>query len=290
MKKIIISPSVTNWHIKNVYRYMQDISETEPISRQEEIELCKKIKQGDRKAYEDLIKSNLRFVISVAKQFQGQGLDLDDLIAEGNLGLLTAVNKFDHNANIKFISYAVWWIRYQIMYSIAKQSRVVVLPMNKINNIIKINKIIEQKEQELGREILKQDIVGDVKRKIDKITEDDFNACYESRKKSISFDSTISPEDSTTLIDNYENEEESYNTESIVLNKDMLSNIEKVLETLHVVEKDVLRWKLQLPNCPFKCLNDVLVTYKMSEKKYNYTYNRAIEKLRKKGRIKLLSE
>jgi len=155
MKKVRIKQSVTNWHIESVYRYLVDISKIEGKTREEENELSRKIQQGDSKALEDLVKANLRFVVSVAKQYQGQGLFLDDLIAEGNTGLLVAAKQFNPDKGIKFISYAVWWIRQSIMFACAKQSRIVELPMNKINNIGKINKIMEIMEQKEERSLSK---------------------------------------------------------------------------------------------------------------------------------------
>src|SRR5436190_21558535 len=152
MRQLKITKQVTNRETQSLEKYLQEIGKVELITAEQEVELARKIKQGDKKALEQLTKANLRFVVSVAKQYQNQGLTLGDLINEGNLGLIKAAQRFDETRGFKFISYAVWWIRQSILQALAEQSRIVRLPLNKIGSINKINKTFSKLEQELERE------------------------------------------------------------------------------------------------------------------------------------------
>ena len=151
MRQLKITKSITNRESASLEKYLLEIGKEELLSVEEEVHLAQRIKQGDNKALEKLVKANLRFVVSVAKQYQHQGLSLPDLINEGNLGLIKAAEKFDETKGFKFISYAVWWIRQSILQAIAEQSRIVRLPLNKIGTINKINKVFNQLEQEFQR-------------------------------------------------------------------------------------------------------------------------------------------
>src|SRR6186713_174684 len=152
MRQLKITKSITNRESQSLEKYLQEIGKVELISPEEEVELAQRIKAGDQRALEKLTKANLRFVVSVAKQYQNQGLTLPDLINEGNLGLIKAAQRFDETRGFKFISYAVWWIRQSILQALAEQSRIVRLPLNKIGSINKINKAFSQLEQEFERE------------------------------------------------------------------------------------------------------------------------------------------
>ena len=151
MRQLKITKSITNRESASLDKYLQEIGHEELISVEEEVELAQRIRQGDRKALEKLTKANLRFVVSVAKQYQNQGLSLPDLINEGNLGLIKAAEKFDETRGFKFISYAVWWIRQSILQAIAEQSRIVRLPLNQVSSVNKINRILNKFEQENER-------------------------------------------------------------------------------------------------------------------------------------------
>ena len=151
MRQLKITKSITNRESASLDKYLQEIGHEEMISIEEEVELAQKIRNGDRKALERLTKANLRFVVSVAKQYQNQGLSLPDLINEGNVGLIKAAEKFDETRGFKFISYAVWWIRQSILQAIAEQSRIIRLPLNQVSSVNKINKILTQFEQENER-------------------------------------------------------------------------------------------------------------------------------------------
>jgi RNA polymerase primary sigma factor len=152
MRQLKITKQVTNRETLSLDKYLHEIGKVELLTPDKEVELAKRIKKGDREAFEKLIKANLRFVVSVAKQYQNQGLGLPDLINEGNLGLIKAAQRFDETRGFKFISYAVWWIRQSILQSLAEQARIVRLPLNKIGSINKINKTFNQLEQEFQRE------------------------------------------------------------------------------------------------------------------------------------------
>lgn len=284
MKKVRIKQSVTNWRIESVYRYLVDISKLEGKTREEENELSRKIKQGDQKALEDLVKANLRFVISVAKQYQGQGLFLDDLIAEGNAGLLVAAKQFDPDKGIKFISYAVWWIRQSIMFACAKQSRIVELPMNKINNIGKINKIMEIMEQKEERPLSKAEVEDKTKQEITTITKEDFYECYNAIPKAVSLDAKIDEESIESLGSLLPNTEDAFDVDKVIDLQELKTNIDNVLKSLHVIERDIVRWEYQLRNNPYRSKTDLMITYKLSEQKYDAILKRAINKLKKYGR------
>ena len=151
MRQLKITKSITNRESESLEKYLQEIGHEELLSTDEEVELAQRIKKGDRKALEKLTKANLRFVVSVAKQYQNQGLSLSDLINEGNLGLIKAAEKFDETRGFKFISYAVWWIRQSILQAIAEQSRIVRVPLNQVGSVSKINRMLSKFEQEFER-------------------------------------------------------------------------------------------------------------------------------------------
>src|SRR6187397_3661900 len=158
MRQLKITKSITNRESQSLEKYLQEIGKVDLLTPEKEVDLAKKIKQGDQIALEKLTKANLRFVVSVAKQYQNQGLSLSDLINEGNLGLIKAAQRFDETRGFKFISYAVWWIRQQILQSLAEQARIVRLPLNKIGSINKINKAFSKLEQEFEREPSQEEI------------------------------------------------------------------------------------------------------------------------------------
>src|SRR6476659_6271558 len=171
MRQLKITKSITNLESQSLEKYLQEIGKVDLLTPEEEVELAKKIKQGDQNALEKLTKANLRFVVSVAKQYQNQGLTLSDLINEGNLGLIKAATRFDETRGFKFISYAVWWIRQSILQALAEQSRIVRLPLNKIGSINKINKAFSKLEQEFEREPSQEEIAVAMEVSVGEITE-----------------------------------------------------------------------------------------------------------------------
>ena len=169
MRQLKITSSITNRESLSLDKYLQEIGREELLSVDEEVELAQRIRKGDRKALERLTKANLRFVVSVAKQYQNQGLSLPDLINEGNLGLIRAAEKFDETRGFKFISYAVWWIRQSILQAIAEQSRIVRLPLNQVGSVNKINKVQNQFEQENERRASVDEIAERVDMPVDRL-------------------------------------------------------------------------------------------------------------------------
>src|ERR1700742_729548 len=170
MRQLKITKSITNRESQSLEKYLQEIGKVELISPEEEVKLAVRIKQGDQKALDKLVKANLRFVVSVSKQYQNQGLSLPDLINEGNLGLIKAAQRFDETRGFKFISYAVWWIRQSILQALAEQSRIVRLPLNKIGAINKINKTMSKLEQDLEREPSTEELAEVLELEIDEVT------------------------------------------------------------------------------------------------------------------------
>jgi RNA polymerase primary sigma factor len=233
MKNLKITKQITNREVGSVDKYLKDITKLGLIDATEEIELSKRIKNGDKSAFDKLIRSNLRFVITVAKQYQGMGLEFEDLISEGNIGLIKAAQKFDETKGFKFISYAVWWIRQSILKAIAEQSRVVHLPINKVNKITKVNKAIIYLEKDLGREPTIQDISIYLEMK-----EIDIENCIRFSNKHTSMDRPIN-EDGDSLYEVYENKE-SVKPDSDLMDISLKQNISDVLSTLSERESIIL--------------------------------------------------
>ena len=186
MRQLKITKQITNRETASLDKYLQEIAREEMISPEEEVELARKIKEGDDKALDRLIKANLRFVVSVAKQYQNQGLSLGDLINEGNLGLIKAAQRFDETRGFKFISYAVWWIRQSILQALAEQSRIVRLPLNKIGSINRINKVYTELEQELKREPMPFEIA-----EILEIPEEEIKDALKNNTRHLSMDAPL---------------------------------------------------------------------------------------------------
>src|SRR5512137_528784 len=196
MRQLKITKSITNRESASLDKYLQEIGKEELISVEEEVELAQRIKKGDRAALEKLTKANLRFVVSVAKQYQNQGLSLPDLINEGNLGLIKAAQRFDETRGFKFISYAVWWIRQSILQALAEQARIVRLPLNKIGSINRINKAFSDLEQKYEREPSVQEIA-----EVLEMAPDDVKEALKSAGRHISMDAPITQDEETTLYD-----------------------------------------------------------------------------------------
>jgi len=186
MRQLKITKSITNRDSESLEKYLNEVAKEEMISIEEEVQLAQRIRQGDQRALERLVKANLRFVVSVAKQYQNQGLSLPDLINEGNLGLIKAAQKFDETKGFKFISYAVWWIRQSILQAIAEQSRIVRLPLNKIGTLNKIHKAFSQLEQEYQRTPLTEEIA-----KIVELPDDKIAAALEVSGRPVSVDAPL---------------------------------------------------------------------------------------------------
>ena len=196
MRQLKITKSITNRESASLDKYLQEIGHEEMISIEEEVELAQKIRNGDRKALERLTKANLRFVVSVAKQYQNQGLSLPDLINEGNVGLIKAAEKFDETRGFKFISYAVWWIRQSILQAIAEQSRIIRLPLNQVSSVNKINKILTQFEQENER----RPSIDEIAQNTD-IPEDKIVDAMKVNSRHVSVDAPFYDDEQSSLLD-----------------------------------------------------------------------------------------
>lgn len=235
MKNFKITQSITDRKDKSLSLYFKDVSKLSMITPEEEIKLAKKIQKGDINAENQLVKANLRFVISVAKQYQNKGLDLVDLIQEGNLGLIKSARLYDPNKGYKFISYAVWWIRQSIMKAISDQCRTVRVPMNHITNMSKINKISEKFEQENGRVPSKEEL--------ENLTELDskrIDLSYTSTYRSISLETPLRDDDASCLLDIIPNEN-IVNTDCNLIKSDLQREVDRIITKLPSRESDIIR-------------------------------------------------
>ncbi|HEY1040079.1 MAG TPA: RNA polymerase sigma factor RpoD/SigA, partial [Bacteroidia bacterium] len=236
MRQLKITKQVTNRETATLDKYLQEIGRVDLITAEEEVELARKIKQGDHLALEKLTKANLRFVVSVSKQYQNQGLGLPDLINEGNLGLIKAAQRFDETRGFKFISYAVWWIRQSILQALAEQARIVRLPLNKIGSINKINKTFSKLEQEYEREPTAEEIAI----ALDMSTNDVFET-MKNNGRHVSMDAPLSNTDDGGSMYEVMEEVDSPNPSKTLIDESLRVEIERALKTLTHREADVVR-------------------------------------------------
>lgn len=235
MKSFKITQSITDRKDASLRIYFKDVSKLSLISQEEEIKLAKRIQQGDKQAENELVKANLRFVISVAKSYQGKGIDLVDLIQEGNCGLIEGARKYNPDKGIKFISYAVWWIRQAIMRAISEQCRTVRVPMSQIVNMSKIAKMSEKFEQENGRVPSINEIEEETNLNQKKI-----NRSLASTYRSVSLESPFKDEDASCLLDVLP-DDNSESTDTSTLKSDLVAEIERILSKLSYRDQDILR-------------------------------------------------
>lgn len=275
MKSFKISQSITDRQDASLGIYFKDVSKQSRINTDEEIELAEKIKQGDNKAIEKLILSNLRFVISVAKQYQNNGLSLVDLIQEGNLGLIEGVKRWDHTRGFKFISYAVWWIRQSIIRAITEQSRTVRVPNNQIANMNKINKAIEKLEQELNRSPSVEELEKEIEIPSDKIT-----LTLSSINKSLSLDTPFKDEEVGCLLDIIPNEN-SFKTDDEIIENSVSKGIESVLLKLSNREGDIIRMSFGLGMIPMT-FEEIAVRFGIGSERVRQIQNEALSKIKTK--------
>lgn len=235
MRQLKITKQVTNRDTPSLDKYLQEIGRVDLITPDEEVLLARRIRTGDHEALAELVKANLRFVVSVAKQYQNQGLTLPDLINEGNLGLIKAAQRFDETRGFKFISYAVWWIRQAILQSLAEQSRIVRLPVNKIGSINRINKAYARLEQKYEREPSMLEIA-----ELLEIAPEDVREAIRTNGRTLSMDAPVSPEEDSNLYDMMQNEE-TPSPDRNLINESLTYEIEKALNTLSMREARVLK-------------------------------------------------
>ena len=281
MRQLKITKSITNRESASLDKYLQEIGREDLISVEEEVELAGRIRNGDRAALEKLTKSNLRFVVSVAKQYQNQGLSLPDLINEGNLGLIKAAEKFDETRGFKFISYAVWWIRQSILQALAEQSRIVRLPLNQVGSMNKINKALQRFEQEHERRPSAEELAEALDMPVDKIAE-----TLKMSGRHVSVDAPFVEGEDNSLIDVMVNED-SPNADRGLINESLSTEISRALATLTPREADILR-KFFGIGTPEKTLEEIGDELHLTRERVRQIKEKAIRKLNSGQRSHIL--
>lgn len=281
MRQLKITKSITNRESAALDKYLQEIGREDLLSTEEEIELAQRIKKGDRKALDKLTKANLRFVVSVAKQYQNQGLSLPDLINEGNLGLIKAAEKFDETRGFKFISYAVWWIRQSILQAIAEQSRIVRLPLNQVGSVNKINQLQNKFEQEFERRPNSSEIAE----RID-IPEDKVIDAMKANGKHVSVDTPFSDGDDNSLIDVLPDSDIPMADNELVM-ESLRKEIADALHTLNERERNVIECFYGI-NQPEMTLEEIGDRYGLTRERVRQIREKALRKLRKNTKNKQL--
>jgi RNA polymerase primary sigma factor len=282
MRQLKITKQVTNRDTLSLDKYLHEIGKVELLTAENEVELAKRIRKGDQEALEMLINANLRFVVSVSKQYQNQGLSLPDLINEGNLGLIKAAQRFDETRGFKFISYAVWWIRQSILQALAEQARIVRLPLNKIGSINKINKTFSKLEQEFQREPTIDEIAAILEIRPELI-EDSLNVS----NIHISMDAPLKDEDSNTMYDVMLNDE-SPSPDKNLISGSLKKEIERSLSTLADREADILRYYFGLNNIQPHTLEEIGDEFGLTRERVRQIKEKAIKKLKNQFRNRLL--
>jgi RNA polymerase primary sigma factor len=282
MRQLKITKQLTNRESVSLDKYLQDISKVDLITAEEEVELAQRIKQGDQAALEKLTTANLRFVVSVAKQYQNQGLTLPDLINEGNLGLVKAAKRFDETRGFKFISYAVWWIRQSILQALAEQSRIVRLPLNKIGTLNKINKAYAQLEQNNQRPPTPEEIAKELDLNIVMVKQ-----ALENSGKHLSMDAPLKDGETSSLYDVVNHEESPFPDQNLM--QDSLSiEIARVLETLPPREADILKLFFGLNGQRPMSLEEIGEIFDLTRERVRQIREKAIRKLKDSSKNKML--
>ena len=282
MRQLKITKQVTNRETASLDKYLQEIGRVDLITAEEEVELAKRIKEGDHPALERLVKANLRFVVSVSKQYQNQGLTLPDLINEGNLGLIKAAQRFDETRGFKFISYAVWWIRQSILQALAEQSRIVRLPLNKIGSINKINKTYAFLEQAHERAPSAEEIAKELD-----MTISDVKESLKNSGRHVSMDAPLVEGEDSNLYDVL-NSGESPNPDKLLLHESLRTEIERALETLTPREADVVRLYFGLGSHHAMTLEEIGETFDLTRERVRQIKEKAIRRLKHTSRSKIL--
>ena len=283
MRQLKISKSITNRESESLEKYLQEIGKVELVGPEEEVRLAMLIRKGDQNALDKLTKANLRFVVSVAKQYQNQGLTLSDLINEGNLGLIKAAQRFDETRGFKFISYAVWWIRQSILQSLAEQSRIVRLPLNKVGLNSRISKVYSQLEQEFERQPTPEEIANVLDEDADEVA-----ATMGVSAKHVSVDQPLSEGEDGTLIDLLENKNATGTDSILVVNDSLNTEIERSLSTLSVRQKEVILYFFGIGIDHPLSLEDIGERYNLTRERVRQIKDKALMKLRETSQSHLL--
>ncbi|HNX55673.1 MAG TPA: RNA polymerase sigma factor RpoD/SigA [Prolixibacteraceae bacterium] len=281
MRQLKITKSITNRESASLDKYLQEIGKEELITVEEEVELAQRIKKGDQAALEKLTRANLRFVVSVAKQYQNQGLSLPDLINEGNLGLIKAAEKFDETRGFKFISYAVWWIRQSILQALAEQSRIVRLPLNQVGSLNKINKAYSKFEQENERKPSPEELADALELPADKVAD-----TLRVSGRHISVDAPFVEGEDNSLLDVLINND-SPNADRSLMMESLAREIERALATLTERESDIIRMFFGI-GCQEMTLEEIGERFGLTRERVRQIKEKAIRRLRHTSRSKLL--
>ena len=281
MRQLKITKSITNRESASLDKYLQEIGKEELITVEEEVELAQRIKKGDQEALEKLTKANLRFVVSVAKQYQNQGLSLPDLINEGNLGLIKAAEKFDETRGFKFISYAVWWIRQSILQALAEQSRIVRLPLNQVGSLNKINKAFARFEQEHERTPPREELASELELPKEKVTD-----TLRVAGRHVSVDAPFADGEDNSLLDVLINPD-SPNADRGLINESLATEVDRALETLTERERDIIKYFFGI-GCSEMTLEEIGEKFDLTRERVRQIKEKAIRRLRHSSRSKLL--
>jgi RNA polymerase primary sigma factor len=283
MRQLKITKSITNRESQSLEKYLQEIGKVELISPEDEVKLARLIKQGDQKALDRLTKGNLRFVVSVAKQYQNQGLSLPDLINEGNLGLIKAAQRFDETRGFKFISYAVWWIRQSILQSLAEQARIVRLPLNKVGLTNRIQKTYSQLEQQFEREPSAEELAEALEMDIEEVT-----ASMGISVRHVSMDSPMSEGEENTLLDVLENPNAEKTDGDLIYKESLKTEIERSLTTLTERQKEVICFFFGIGVDHPMSLEDIGEKFSLTRERVRQIKDKAITKLKTNTRCQVL--
>jgi len=282
MRQLKITKQVTNRESKSLDKYLQDISKLPMITAEEEVELAQRIREGDQAALDKLTTANLRFVVSVAKQYQNQGLTLPDLINEGNAGLVKAAKRFDETRGFKFISYAVWWIRQAILQALAEQSRIVRLPLNKIGSINKINKAFSFLEQTHQRPPSAQEIAQELDMTVSEVKQS-----LKNSGRHLSMDAPLKEGETSSLYDVVKSGE-SPNPDRDLMKESLNVEINRALDTLSQKESDVIRLNFGLSDEPPMTLDEIGATFDLTRERVRQIREKGIKRLRQDSKSKIL--
>lgn len=281
MRQLKITKSITNRESASLDKYLQEIGKEDLITIEEEVELAQRIRKGDQKALEKLTRANLRFVVSVAKQYQNQGLSLPDLINEGNLGLIKAAEKFDETRGFKFISYAVWWIRQSILQALAEQSRIVRLPLNQVGSLNKINKAFSRFEQENERRPSPEELADSLDLPAEKVAD-----TLRVSGRHISVDAPFVEGEDNSLLDVLVNDDSPI-ADRTLINESLSTEVERALSTLTERERDIIKLFFGI-NTQEMTLEEIGEKFGLTRERVRQIKEKAIRRLRHSSRSKLL--
>ena len=281
MRQLKITKSITNRESASLDKYLQEIGREELVTPDEEVELAQRIRKGDQEALEKLTRANLRFVVSVAKQYQNQGLSLPDLINEGNLGLIKAAEKFDETRGFKFISYAVWWIRQSILQALAEQSRIVRLPLNQVGSLNKINKALTRFEQEYERQPTNEELSEMIDVPKDKISD-----TLRVGSRHVSVDAPFVEGEDNSLLDVLPNDD-SPSADRGLVNESLNTEIERALSTLTDREREIIKSFFGI-GCQEMTLEEIGERFGLTRERVRQIKEKAIRRLKSPSRSKLL--